>query len=38
VIFLRKLRVVVFELDIEEVGVSKENLHDLWRVNFEEGR
>lgn len=36
-VFLRKLRVVVFELDIEEVGVSKENLHDLWRVNFEEG-
>jgi len=37
VVFLRKLRVVVFELDVEEIGVSEENLHDLWRVNFEEG-
>jgi len=36
VVFLRKLRVVIFELDVEEVGVSKEDLHNLWSVDFEE--
>jgi len=36
VVFLRKLRIVIFELDVEEVGVSKEDLHDLWSVDIEE--